>query len=905
MDKSHLPNCEMVMTGPMPPSRNDASRHMKHGGQMTATRPVDSDLLARSAADSSQLYLHLLGEVRLSWAGLALPLPGPKPLAVVAYLHLKGRASREELAEVFWPTKDNALQNVRQALMTLRRLSGAGEWLLEDRQELVLAGVSDVSELRRLHEQGDPEAALTFAMSSDALLGRLATPSEVFEGWLEEERQLLRATQLKVLHSCGLKFLEAGEYDRARDLLRQTTYMEPQLEEATYRTLMLLEHRAGRTAQALEVFEECRRMLDSEHNGLPPEVETLDLLKQIEDRQSGTNQRGELLNAETLAQQDTEPCFGRQGELGEARALLQRNHRVLVQGLAGLGKTRLARELAGQFVREGENVAWLEVGGDSGEVILNGLRDLLRAAPGKSLGDALSQAHVGLVVLDNAVNTYAAQQVLSWIPESFPILLTSRLRLPNLPKVELSRLPRAAALDLLRFHLPEGGDLGAVNQDALCALLGDHPFAIRLAARTLGSASGAEVVRALYDAPHDTIRVLLEQSVNQLDSRAYEAYLGLGSLYVPQASPELLACLLTRPEEEVTGALVHLVERGLLTRTSRPGSDTLSFHMHDLTWHAARAHQAHLPHHLVQAVTGYTEAFADRPDLLATDLPHLLGAAASAPPALLGRLLRAWLGGQYIAARGFPTGHLHLLQKGIERAEQEGDLDTASLLNGKYADISQALLGDQVTAIDRLLRAAGQAGQVKEWGRQATQLALAGQMEAVRGLPEAFTHLRTAQELADRTAQPVVQARVRAQQAMAHAFRQEFVQARALLTEARDLLHLVLQTEHGDNAVWAAYLGVLGNLGQSEMRLGNLSGALELKREVWRVASERDDRLFMARSAFDQGELLHQLGQPREAMVQLRQATEISQTLGAGSLESMSRQLLQDIASVQPVEEDH
>ncbi|WP_425145928.1 BTAD domain-containing putative transcriptional regulator [Deinococcus sp.] len=866
---------------------------------MTVTPPPVLDLITRSADDASRLYLHLLGEVRLFWAGVSLPLPGPKPLAVVAYLHLKGRASREELAEVFWPDKHNALQNVRQALMTLRRLGGAGEWLLEDRQELVLAGVSDVSELRRL-QQGDPEAALDSALSSDTLLGRLTTISTLFDRWLEEERGVLRATQLKVLQVCSLRLLESGQYDRARDLLHQAMFMEGD-SEATYRTLMLLEHRAGRTAQALQVFEECRRMLEGEL-GLTPETETLDLLQQIEDRQSGSNQRGELLSAEALAQPDAEPWFGRHDELSEARALLQQAGRVLVQGLAGLGKTRLARELAGQFTPAGGQVAWLEVGGDSGEVIMNGLRDLLGAKRDTDLEKAFLKARVGLLVLDNAVNTYAAQQVLSWLPESVPVLVTSRLRLPNLPKVELSRLPRAAALELLRFHLPEDGDPGAVNQDALCALLGDHPFAIRLAARTLGAASGAEVVRALYDAPHDTVRVLLEQSVGQLDARAYEAYLGLGSLYVPQTTPELLARLLTRPEEEVTTALFNLVERGLLTRASRAGSDTVSFQMHDLTWHAAREHRAHLPHHLVQAVTGYTETFAERPDLLATDLPHLLGAAASAPPALLSRLLRAWLGGQYIAARGFPTAHVHLLQKGIEHAEQDGDFETASLLNGKYADISQALLGDQVTAIDRLLRAAGQAGQVQAWGRQATFLALAGQMEAMRRLPEAFTHLQAAHGLADRSGQPVIQARVRAQQAVAHASRQEFVEARALLTEARDLLHRVLQTGPGDHAVWAAYLGVLGNLGQSEMRLGNLSGALELKREVWRVASERDDRLFMARSAFDQGELLHQLGEPQEAMTQLRQAIEISQTLGAGSLESMARQLLQDIASVRPAE---
>ena len=81
------------------------------------------------------------------------------------------------------------------------------------------------------------------------------------------------------------------------------------------------------------------------------------------------------------------------------------------------------------------------------------------------------------------------------------------------------------------------------------------------------------------------------------------------------------------------------------------------------------------------------------------------------------------------------------------------------------------------------------------------------------------------------------------------------------------------------------------------MRLGNLTEALELKGEMGRIACERDERLSMARSAFDQGELLYQLGQSGEAMIQLRQAIEISQDIGSGKLESLARQMLQDIAS--------
>jgi len=58
---------------------------------MTATRPAVSDLATRSGLDPDRLYLQLLGEIRLCRAGETLSLPGPKPLAVLTYLHLRGR----------------------------------------------------------------------------------------------------------------------------------------------------------------------------------------------------------------------------------------------------------------------------------------------------------------------------------------------------------------------------------------------------------------------------------------------------------------------------------------------------------------------------------------------------------------------------------------------------------------------------------------------------------------------------------------------------------------------------------------------------------------------------------------------------------------------------------------------
>lgn len=895
-------------------ARDAAPPPQSQPGPTPPPSPALTALLAQSAGDPHRLYLKLRGDVQLIWAGRALPAPGPKPLALLAYLHLNGlsapngQTGRDELAQVFWPTKRAALQNVRQALSALRRLGDAqGEWLRDGAGGLSVAAVSDVSELRRLVGANDGAGALVFAQDSGELLGQRARVSATFDNWLQEESASVRTLSLRTLRARGLELLEDGDYDAARVLLTATLDQEGAGDsEATFRALMTLEHQAGRAAQALEVFGRCRRALQDELDAAPA-PETLELLRRIEGQDTGGNQRGRVLEAGAASPGDTEPLFGREGVRQRLVNRLECGERALLHGLGGIGKTRVAEAVARHFTGSGGRVLWLEVGGDPAHTVLSALADLSRARTGTPLAAALERENIALIVLDNASNTYALHQILEQLPAGARVLVTSRLRLPGLKWEELTRLDRESALCVLKHHLeatePTAQNAAAFNQEALCALLGDHPFALRLAARTLGSSGGGEVIQALhiqelYDAPHDTVRVLLEQSLSGVSAREYEVFLALGSLYVPQATPELLSLLLGRPLDDTETALGGLVDRGLLTREARAGSDTLSFRMHDLTWHAARERRAHLPHHLTRAVTEYAEAFTDKPDLLATDLPHLLGAASAAPPELLRRLMRGWLGGPYIGARGFPTAHLHLLRQAAASAEAAGDWDTASILNGKAADISQALLGDQAGAIQLLLRAAGQAGQAGAVGRQAVQLALAGQLGAANGLPEAARWLQTARELADGCGDPIVQARVRSQRAVVHAFGKEFPQARALLGEACAMLREHLEGAAGnDRAVWAVYLGTLGNLGQSEMRLGNLEEALRLKREMGRIAAERDERLYMARAALDQGELLHQLGQSEDAMVQLRQAIEISQGVGSGSLESLARGMLQNIAS--------
>lgn len=350
--------------------------------------------------DPPRLSLRLFGEVTLSWSGQVIPPPGPKLLALLAYLHLRGKVSRDELTEVFWPGKKSGLQSVRQALTQLRKLAGSSEWLTEDAAGLSLLAVSDVSEFHRLIAAGDDGSAL--ALANGELLASLPAPSETFSNWLAEERAALSTQYAQAMRRHGQALLEAGDFLQARLWLAAALEQEGP-EEGLYRALMELESQAGDPARALELFEECCLMLQTEL-GVSPSPETLALLEQIEGQGAGRHQSGQLLSDVAALPQATEPLYGREVVRQNLLSHLMPGTRVLLYGLGGLGKTRLASAVASSFVERGQKVVWLEVGADSAPTVLGTLRELLREPVG-DLSGALAREQVGLLILDNAANT--------------------------------------------------------------------------------------------------------------------------------------------------------------------------------------------------------------------------------------------------------------------------------------------------------------------------------------------------------------------------------------------------------------------------------------------------------------------------------------------------------------------
>ena len=347
------------------------------------------------------LTLSLLGPPRVERDGQAIEVDTRKAIALVAYLAMtRQRHSRDALAALLWP--ENGQTGARAALRrTLSALNKALEdgWLNVDRETVELprgAGLwVDVDDFReRLAEcrtHGHPESEICPACTrplreavslyrDDFLAGFTLRDSPTFDEWQFFQAESLRRELASALERLVHCYANLGEFEAAIPYARRWLALDP-LHEPAHRELMCLYVWAGQRAAAVHQYRECVRVLEQEL-GVPPLEETTHLyqaikenqppplpaqawtkpvVEQVAPRRSGRAEtplsRGVLQEARTARVEvaappiptPAYPLVGREAELAtivEAYdATGPDGHVIVLEGEAGIGKTRLAEAL--------------------------------------------------------------------------------------------------------------------------------------------------------------------------------------------------------------------------------------------------------------------------------------------------------------------------------------------------------------------------------------------------------------------------------------------------------------------------------------------------------------------------------------------------------------------------------
>ncbi|AXB44723.1 BTAD domain-containing putative transcriptional regulator [Amycolatopsis albispora] len=521
--------------------------------------------------------------------GDAVVVPEARVRALLARLLVApGRVvSADRLVDDLW---GNALPaNPAGALQTLvsrlRRAIGTGlvvhrppGYLLDVPPEAV-----DSGRFAELARRAPDPAALGEALGlwrGEAFAGFADEPfARAAAAALEEQR-------LTVWEDYAEARLRLGEHAALADDLRELVDEHPLRERLRAAHLAAL-HGAGRTTEALDGYRRLRRLLRDEL-GLEPGAELAALHERM--------LRGEVpARAEPVVPLPTpaNALIGRDEAVAEVRALLSSHRLVTLTGPGGVGKTRLALEVA----RDGGEACLVEFAGLPRESEVDDLVDTIAAALGsQNGGERLAEVLRGrrlLLVLDNCEH----------VVEPLAALLSGVLRAPGVRVLATSREPIGVSGERLWEVLPLD-EAGAVrlfaaraaavspgfvvsedNADAvarICRRVDGIPLAIELAAarvRVLGPVELAERLddrfALLTGGPRDaparqrTLRAMLDWSWELLTG-AEQAVLRRLSIFADGCSLDAAEALCSgdgvRPSE-VLDLLARLVDRSLVVVT--------------------------------------------------------------------------------------------------------------------------------------------------------------------------------------------------------------------------------------------------------------------------------------------------------------------------------------------------
>ncbi|MEN8097890.1 MAG: tetratricopeptide repeat protein [Chloroflexota bacterium] len=295
------------------------------------------------------LEIRTLGDLTIVKDGENLQDVGSaKAKAILAYVALEGGThSRRDLAAIFWPesSESHANTSLRVALSDLRKI--AGEYVRISNKTVAInpdAQVStDVLELEELLEQDNVSSAIDL-YQGELLKGIEIHDSNEFEEWRRWENERIRLSLEDAIQAATLDEFQLGHYKNGQTLAHALLRLDP-FNETAFQQLMVALALDNKRPAAIRQYHQCRDLLQDDLY-LDPSEETIRLYRLVVEDDLDALSR--LFKTKNNLPPPHTSFVGRVKETEVVTESLRNPSRRLITlaGLGGVGKTRLALEIA-------------------------------------------------------------------------------------------------------------------------------------------------------------------------------------------------------------------------------------------------------------------------------------------------------------------------------------------------------------------------------------------------------------------------------------------------------------------------------------------------------------------------------------------------------------------------------
>ena len=338
------------------------------------------------------LHVSLLGEQGITENGTSVQARSSRVVALVAFLavHAGTPQSRQRIAGTFWPesTDAQALTNLRRELHNLRQILGEERSLVVTSRDLCWCDTDTCRVDLRIFASA--RAAALAAGDDAGVLKHAATAVESYQGdflpgvydlWVLDARSELDRQCADLCDLLGVARARAGDLPGAAQVARRRIQLQP-LEETGYRDLMLLQADLGDLAGAVSTYHHCASVLERELGVIPGPV-TRQAFQHLITSGAPDDPSRPAVQSPSRSGVAVAQLVGRSQELARL-AQLWRNAAsrtpglALIRGGAGVGKSRIAAEVASIASLHGAVVAGSQCFGTWGRLALAPVADWLR-----------------------------------------------------------------------------------------------------------------------------------------------------------------------------------------------------------------------------------------------------------------------------------------------------------------------------------------------------------------------------------------------------------------------------------------------------------------------------------------------------------------------------------------------